>query len=328
MLIKVFSIAFLSVFISISSWAASLTPEQQLAKDKGLALYNQYKAVSAEPYLEIAAKAGDREAQYFLGEAIRLNSRSMTADAYKWYAAAAEQGDYYAMYRLSGTKSDLCSAMDSCPPGEKTQGEWLLLGRKTAQDLADAGDGEAMYVLYYLTNNFDWMERSAEAGFSVAQYKLARLYDQGEGFFFPPWKRAEAVERLMEKSARGGYVKAMDYSMGLQYRKDNDEEKYISNVEVIAKTGYVSGVFGYGSILQNKYGDYKIEPDLVRSYGLMSLVAALDGGGAEPDYAQDIIESELAPKMNSKQIKKAKIFAEQWEKENPPLSFFPDKLGF
>ncbi|WP_210472569.1 hypothetical protein [Pseudomonas chlororaphis] len=45
---------------------AQLSAEQQIAKDRGLTLYNQYKV--AKPELTIAAKAGDRESQYYLAE--------------------------------------------------------------------------------------------------------------------------------------------------------------------------------------------------------------------------------------------------------------------
>ena len=56
-----------------SSFAlAQLTHEQQAAKDKGLVLYNQSDWYDSQPLLRIAAEAGDRTAQYYLGEAIRL----------------------------------------------------------------------------------------------------------------------------------------------------------------------------------------------------------------------------------------------------------------
>ena len=41
--------------------ASQLTPEQQAAKVRGITMYNQYKAISAQPYLKTAAEAGDRE---------------------------------------------------------------------------------------------------------------------------------------------------------------------------------------------------------------------------------------------------------------------------
>ena len=92
------------------AWA-QLTPEQQAAKERGLMLYNQYK--EAVPDLRIAAEAGDREAQYFLAESLRLEKRYMTAEAHHWYEAAAQQGDYYAMIRLGRSGDDLCTVMNT-----------------------------------------------------------------------------------------------------------------------------------------------------------------------------------------------------------------------
>ena len=92
------------------AWA-QLTPDQQAAKERGLMLYNQYK--EAVPDLRIAAEAGDREAQYFLAESLRLEKRYMTAEAHRWYEAAAQQGDYYAMIRLGRSGDDLCTVMNT-----------------------------------------------------------------------------------------------------------------------------------------------------------------------------------------------------------------------
>ena len=141
--------------------ATQLTPEQQIAKERGMTLYNQYKAISAEPYLKIAAEAGDRESQYFLGEALRLNNRYMTTEAQKWYIAAAEQGDYYAMFRLSDTDTDLCNAMKNCPPGSRSDEDWTRLLWETAEPLAEKGDGEAMMIMYNSTGDLEWLEKSA-----------------------------------------------------------------------------------------------------------------------------------------------------------------------
>ncbi|PIA69329.1 sel1 repeat family protein [Ectopseudomonas toyotomiensis] len=313
-----------TLLFSCALLANQLTPEQQVAKEQGIVLYNQYKAISAEPYLEIAAQAGDKEAQYYLGEALRLNNRFMTEEAYKWYAAAAEQGDYYAMYRLSGTGSDLCSVMGNCPPDHRTPGDWLLLGRKTAQALAEKGDSEAMYALYYLTNNFDWIEKSAEAGFPIAQYDLARLYDQGKGFFFTPWKRSERVEELAKKSAEGGCIKGiMLYQNLLEGKKDIE----IYWTKKAVALGSAEAVYAYGSGLAHVPKDYGYPLDLVKGYGFIYMLLELDGGGGLKEYAEDILP-DIASQMTAKQIEEAKAFAKEWKATHPPLSFFPPKLGF
>jgi TPR repeat protein len=82
--------------------------EQQAAKTQGITLYNQHKAVSATSFLTIAAEAGDQEAQYYLGESLRRKNHYMNPEARKWYEAAAEQGDLYAMIQLGRNDDDLC----------------------------------------------------------------------------------------------------------------------------------------------------------------------------------------------------------------------------
>jgi TPR repeat protein len=89
-----------------SAWA-QLTPEQHAAKEKGLMFYQQHKGISAIPLLRTAAETGDSEAQYFLAETLRLNAMHITAEAQKWYEAAAEKGEAYAMLRLPNKDYEL-----------------------------------------------------------------------------------------------------------------------------------------------------------------------------------------------------------------------------
>ena len=128
-----------------SAAAAQFTPEQQAAKDRGIALYKQSDWYDSQPLLQTAAEAGDRQAQYYLGEAIRLSKRYTTMEAKKWYEAAAEQGDLYSMLRLSN-KGDLCKYMGTC--NEKSGADWRQQALKIAYERAEKGDAEAMTVLY------------------------------------------------------------------------------------------------------------------------------------------------------------------------------------
>ncbi|WXL24747.1 sel1 repeat family protein [Ectopseudomonas mendocina] len=325
MFIKALVIFFITLLFCLSGQAGGLTAEQQAAKVKGITLYNQHKAISAVPYLEIAAKAGDRDAQYYLGEALRFNNRYMTEDAYKWYVAAADQGDYYAMYRLSGSENDLCSIMSNCPVDTKTPGDWLLQGRGEAKSKADKGDIEAMYVLTYLTNKDEWLEKAADAGFPQAQYDLALMYEEGRKFYFPPWDKSEKVEELLRKSAEGGFPKGMMMLFRVVYDKGNVKEAQYW-AEKAAETGFVSGVLGYGMYSAHEPDLIKLPLNLVKGYGLVSLLLELDGGGAKDDA--EYILPKIAAKMTPEQIEEAKAYAKEWKATHPPLSFFPDKLGF
>ena len=186
----------------IITHASTLTHAQQIAKENGITLYNQYK--TAEPELRIAAEAGDREAQYYLAEELRQSNQHITIEAYQWYIAAAEQGDMYAMRRLSLLEDDLCTSMNNCPQGPTPPSEWKKILIDKAQSLAEAGDGEAMFIMYHISNDLEWLKKADEAQYAYGQYLLANLYENGKGFFWLPWERNEKIEELVEKSAKGG----------------------------------------------------------------------------------------------------------------------------
>lgn len=193
----------------LSGFGAELTVEQQTAKTQGIVLYNQFKAISATPLLKIAANAGDHEAQYYLGEAIRKNKKYMTTEALSAYEASALQGDIYSMIRLAWDTNDLCVAMGNCPQGRKQPGEWRKMALDSANAQAAKGNAEAMYLLFQLTGDNKWLEQSAENGYAFAQYLLASGYRNGVGFFLLPSRRTDEIERLTKASAEGGYPLGM-----------------------------------------------------------------------------------------------------------------------
>ncbi|MGL6010951.1 MAG: hypothetical protein ACRC0J_05465, partial [Shewanella oncorhynchi] len=158
--------AFRPIFLSIAFWVsttsisnAQVIENQAAAKETGIMLYQQSAWTSSQPFLQTAAEAGDRDAQYYLGEAIRLSNRYMTEDAVKWYEAAAEQGNIYAMLRLSN-KEDLCTVIETCT--QKSGKDWRAQALKIARERAERGDTEAMVVLYTAKQGLEWLERAAE----------------------------------------------------------------------------------------------------------------------------------------------------------------------
>jgi TPR repeat protein len=142
------------------AWA-QLTPDQQAAKERGLMLYNQHKAISATPFLRIAAEAGDSEAQYFLAESLRFNNRYMTTEAHHWYEAAAQQGDYYAMIRLGRSGNDLCTVMNNCPPGRKSPEEWLREAQKRAEPSSTAATSPSIAMPRAICPATAWLPKKS-----------------------------------------------------------------------------------------------------------------------------------------------------------------------
>lgn len=302
----------------------TLTPEQRDARETGIKLYNQYKAISATPFLETAAQAGDAEAQYYLGEALRKNNRFMTQNSQKWLEAAAHQGHIYAMIRLGRSGNDLCAVMGNCPNGSKSPGDWLRHAYRVAPPLAEQGSPEAMFLMYEITLNTDWMDKAAEAGHALAQYWKAVSIKQGEGFYLFR-SRKQDVEKWFKVSAEGGYPKSMQYYIGILIEKGDWEGVRYWQYKA-AETGYTTSIYNLGSYLAHEPEGFGHELDLVKAYGLISLLSELDGGGDMLGAADETLPI-IAAKMTPEQIEQGLEFAEEWKSTHPPVSYFPDKLS-
>ena len=318
-------IVYFALLFTCLETRASITPEQTDAKNKGIELYNQFKAISALPYLELAAKAGDSEAQYYLGEAIRKNKRHIDTAAKEAYEASANQGDIYSMIRLGQMEGDLCAIMNNCPKSQKTPKEWLASAKSLAAKEAAEGNAESMYLMYEITGDKKWLEQSAENGYALSQYLLATDYREGGGFFLLPSSRADAVERWMKASAEGGYPRGMS-GLAAALLEKKDPEGARNWTERAAATGYVEAIFNYGYYLSGKSTDFEFPVDFVKSYALLSLFLELDGGGGAKEDAEYVI-SKIKEKMNKTQLDEADRFAANWKKNHPALSFFPFKLS-
>jgi len=306
--------------------AAVLTAEQAKAKEEGLVLYRQKKANSAQPYLRIAAQAGDSEAQYYLAESLQLANKFMTGETHKWYVAAAEQGDYYAMYQLARSGDDLCEIMGNCPVDKRSPKDWYRLARSTTERLAEQGDGEAMYMLALMGGGFSWLERSAQAGYPEAEYSLAIMYKDGDKFYFPPWKRSEKIEALFKHAGESGHRIAMDYYLEILEKRGDIESVRKITIDM-ASEGDAHAVGSYGAYISHTPDKLGFELDLVKGYGLMYTLRELDGGGGLDVYVERKLEA-IGKKMTPEQIEQAKEFAVEWKATHPPLSFFTRKLKY
>ncbi|WP_256592621.1 tetratricopeptide repeat protein [Pseudomonas sp. 43NM1] len=214
--------------------------------------------------------------------------------------------------------------MKNCPAAQKTPAEWKQIALEKAHAAASKGDAEAMYLMFRLSGDDKWLERSAEAGYALAQYRLATAYRSGKGFFLPPSKRAEAVERLMKASSEGGYpLGMMGYVEVLASNKQFDLLRFWN--QKAAESGYASAVFGYGSYLSKVPSEFAFPYDPVKSYALIFSLLELDGGGGMHDYASDKLP-EISEKLTPEQIEQAKQISKEWKATHPPLSYFPDKL--
>jgi len=319
-----FFVALFAIGIS-SEVNAQSTSDPKSAKAQGITLYNQFKTSAAVPFLESAAQSGDHEAQYYSAESLRKKNRYIDAEARKWYEASAAHGDVYAMIRLGRSRINLCHQLENCLAGQKTPAEWLVQANKTDLLNVEKGDPESMYLMFEISQDRAWLEKSANAGYSIAQYWMAVGERQGEGFFLLPGKRQESVRNWLKLASEGGYPAAMmDY---LQILFEEDDMASIRHwLQVAAETGEQRAVSNYGAYIAHMPDKVGYPLDLVKGHALFSLLKELYGGGAIQDYVQEK-HKEIAEKMTTEQIENSEKVAQEWKSSHPPLSFFPDKLS-
>lgn len=94
-----------------------------------------------------------------------------------------------------------------------------------------------------------------------------------------------------------------------------------------AEAGYIDALSTYAATVAHSPNELDFPEDLVASYGLTYLLSQLQGGGVAPEDGRRNLLG-LAEKMTPEQIEKAKVFAEEWAKTHPPLSYFVPVYGF
>jgi TPR repeat protein len=320
---RIFTSILLSTFFS-GSVLAQLTIEEQTARDKGIVLYKQNDWYDSQPLLEIAATAGDRNAQYYLAEAIRLSKRYTTAEAKKWYEAAAEQGDLYAMLRLS-SDGDLCTIIGTCDG--KSGEQWQEQALKAARERAQNEDPEAMRVLYILGGGLKWLEKAAETGDGRSQYSLALAYKNGNGWFLIPGNREKAVERWAKASAEAGYAPGMAFYAHFLYNNKRSKKEIAYWLKKTAETGHLETLAAYALYVAHLPDGLDYPLNLVEAYGITFLISQLTGGGSAPINARRNLP-EIAAKMTPEEIQQGIAFSKEWEKTHPPLSYYPRVYGY
>lgn len=312
--------------LSIATYTATgLATPQGSEPTLGVSLYNQLKISSAISELEKEAQSGNVESQYYLGEALRKRNRYMTSEAQHWYETAANSGNIYAMIQLGRSSHDLCQQMKNCPSNEKSPAEWFEKAKDLTFPKTNEGDPESLYLMYEVTLDREWLEKSARAGYALAQYWMAIGDRQGEGFFLIPGKREEAVKQWLKMASEGGNSKAMLEYIEILYKK-NDLEGVRYWLQAAAETGDQKAISSYGAYIAHAPDQVGYPLDQVKGYALISLLKELNGGGAIQEFVEDTLE-EIGGKMTAEQIERSTTVAREWKATHPPLSFFPDKLS-
>ncbi|WP_047299879.1 tetratricopeptide repeat protein [Pseudomonas fluorescens] len=317
-------LSFLILLFLSNASAGQLKEFEAKARDKGAILYQQGAWTSSQPFLRVAAEAGDKKSQYFLGEAIRLSNRYMTEEARNWYVAAAHQGNLYAMLRLS-SKKDLCNLLDDC--AGKVNIDWREQTLRIARERAEKGDTEAMVVLFTANQGLEWLERAAESGDTYAQKLLASAYKSGEGWFLIPGSREKAIKKWFRASAEGGYPPGMYLYANYLYEHNGSKEEIGSWLKKTAESGHINALGGYALNIAHLPDTYGFPLDLVKAYGFTYLIANLKGGAIAPEDAR-LNLLEIAKKMQPEEIKQGIALSKEWENNHPPLSYYAPIYGY
>lgn len=320
---KIFSLLLSSLLFGFSATAAPLTPEQQQIKQQGINYYMIQHCELAEPLLKQVAEAGDKDSQYYYADCRYQDTQMLTDESAYWYQQAAEQGDIYAMMRLSGNDR-WCKTFSQCPQNIDTTA-WRKKAKQQALAKAKQGDGEAMLQLYLMSDDLAWLEKGATAGDPVAQYTLAIRYDDRAGHFATPEQRQAAIAKWMKASAEQGYPKAMlNYAYILSEQgKATEAQQYLIRS---ANTGYIDAIYEYAAILRNGITkEFNLQQDLVKSYALFSLLVT--NKTINRLQAENSIKNRMPP-LSKEQLDQAKAYAEQWQKEHPPLSEYYTKYHY
>ena len=305
--------------------SSQISSDLESAKKQGLILYNMSlgKQVNnhAASLIEVTAKAGDPESQYYMGEIERQKSTFISSEAQQWYQKAADQGDIYSMLRLATADNKLCQLLENCGVTVKAAEEWADSARTLGERRARQGNGEAMFQLYLLTNDLDWLIKSTDAGFPEAQDWLAVQYQEGAGFFLIPGRRDEEIERLFRAAAQAGYVPAVgNLAMYLLSKKDLIGAG--SWIKAAADYGHFGAVSNYGAWSAHAPDRVGFPLDLVKAYGLIYLLAKAEPGAY--GYGERKLKK-ISDIMSDEQLEAGKAFAVEWKKTHPPLSRFLPK---
>jgi TPR repeat protein len=283
----------------------SVQQQQEIAKKRGMELYNLGEFTHAEAYLKVPACAGDATAQFALGEVFRRQDKAVTEEAKKWYRLAADQDHVYALMRLADEAS-------------------VKKAKTLAQAAADGGSGEAMLQMYELTQDIEWLKKSAEANFQEGQYILALRYDRDTTLISDAVVRHTAVNDLLKKAADAGLPKAMLWYSN-RSPGSNDKAAKRQWLEKRVQLRDVNAVLDYGYALAFDYTDeedvneYGYEQDLVKGYGLIWLVIDSTREFLQLDTAISNL-AQIGGGMTAAQIESAVTFAQEWKRTHGALS--------
>ncbi|MBP5980324.1 MAG: sel1 repeat family protein [Halomonas sp.] len=311
------------------AWA--LDEEAQAAKDEGMRLYNAHQRSRSTPYLEIAAKAGDAEAMYYLGEVDRLRHMGLTQVALDWYYQAAQHGEPYAMLRLFD--GGACELGEVCP---ENGDDWPQEALELTLPKAEAGDPEAMaalYNIYYYLEEPDeeealkWLHRAAEAGNTNAMNWLGKRTRNDNDAYDSDTERLEAAEVWFRRAAEAGYAPGMNNLASVLNHLNQPKEAWEWMTRA-SETGHMNGRgwLAACNVAPNEVGRELCrgapEPDPAEGWAIF-LAIHEEVPGTSSENALRAYRDIVTPEQRAE----GERMKDDWLGLEPPLSYFPEKFG-
>lgn len=266
--------ALFNVLCQLNSQSTSLTLDMRTALielnsaalNAGKKMFGLNNLEDAEHFLNIAGAAGSAWSQFAMATCGAYRdgiwhrehggiTSSASDETKKWLNLAAAQDYLPALIQLGDTQSQekAKALITNLPPEETPQG---------------------MYYMYLITNDANWLEKSAEAGWNQARYKLASLYRREPQRIANEALRLARIEELNQQSADSGLPLAV-YARVFSDDSTASLAEKRTRLAQLARMGHVEGMLEYGYALANLPRDlyrtttpYGHELPAPRTYGL------------------------------------------------------------
>ncbi|MGY2402081.1 hypothetical protein [Pseudomonas sp. SDO5271_S396] len=237
----------------------------------GFELFSLESYHEAEQCLTIAAAQGNVEAQYAMATCVTRRDGRFYApsdETRKWLGSAAAQHHIPSLMRLGDTDS-------------------LHKANELLQPKANAGDTQAMGLLYTLTNNVSWLNMAVSKGDHAAEFQLAQAYRKTPGLIPNAVERNALIEELLQKAADGGNLEALAERIFSRDSTASVPEKQQRLIQ-LAGAGQMDALLEYGYALASmpRSGEgmsnfaqrhpsaprtYGLEKDFAKAYALLDM---------------------------------------------------------
>lgn len=248
------SILFVFILLISSHSYSSSQGDTTIQKDyySALQLYQQQNYTLARETLKKNFRL-DSASTYLYALTFYDSMHIQNKDEYRYALLAAKKGNIYAITSLSKSRS------------LGNSNKWKSFIIPILHVLAESGDIRAMRVLSILDmeNYFHWIEKAANADDGYAQYKLARLYEIGEGWFFTSARRKNKISDLKLQSAKNGYDKAI-IDIGMNHFNSGEIKKAESTWLPLIKNGNANAILALAITYKNTSNQH-INNNLIKS---------------------------------------------------------------